>query len=100
MHMYYIGRILNRFSKDIGFMDDVLPYQFMELFTVSGICIANILVTSVPLVAVEILCHYDSSLCGKLLALHSCYYHSWSPAIFSLVLLAHIEAYQKTRSTW
>ena len=32
-----LGRILNRFSKDIGFMDDVLPHQFMELFTVSGI---------------------------------------------------------------
>ena len=32
-----IGRILNRFSKDIGFMDDVLPFQFMELFTVSVI---------------------------------------------------------------
>ena len=30
-----LGRVLNRFSKDIGFMDDLLPFQFVELFTVS-----------------------------------------------------------------
>ena len=36
----------------------------------------------------------------QLLALHSCFNHSWIPATFSLVLFAHIEACQKTRSTW
>ena len=32
-----LGRVLNRFSKDIGFMDNLLPLQFVELFTVSVI---------------------------------------------------------------
>jgi len=30
-----LGRVLNRFSKDIGFMDDLLPYHFLELMSVS-----------------------------------------------------------------
>ena len=33
--MYFLGRVLNRFSKDIGFMDDILPYHFLEMFAVS-----------------------------------------------------------------
>ncbi len=32
-----IGRILNRFSKDIGFMDDVLIYVFCECLQVFNI---------------------------------------------------------------
>ena len=36
-HICILGRVLNRFSKDIGFMDDILPFQFLELFTVSFI---------------------------------------------------------------
>ena len=31
-----IGRILNRFSKDVGFLDDVLPYFFCEFIIVSS----------------------------------------------------------------
>ena len=31
----YTGRILNRFSKDIGFLDDLLPYIFCEYILVS-----------------------------------------------------------------
>ena len=31
-----IGRVLNRFSKDVGFLDDLLPYQFCEYMLVSG----------------------------------------------------------------
>ena len=31
----YAGRILNRFSKDIGFLDDLLPYIFCEYILVS-----------------------------------------------------------------
>lgn len=30
-----IGRILNRFSKDTGFLDDLLPYTFCEYLLVS-----------------------------------------------------------------
>lgn len=30
----YLGRILNRFSKDIGFLDDLLPYSFCEFLLV------------------------------------------------------------------
>ena len=33
--MYTIGRVLNRFSKDVGFIDDVLPYIFCEYLVVS-----------------------------------------------------------------
>ena len=30
----YIGRVLNRFSKDIGFLDDLLPLTFLHYVTV------------------------------------------------------------------
>ena len=33
------GRVLNRFSKDIGFMDDLLPYVFCEYLIVSVVCV-------------------------------------------------------------
>ena len=33
--MYTVGRVLNRFSKDVGFIDDVLPYVFCEYLVVS-----------------------------------------------------------------
>lgn len=43
------GRVLNRFSKDIGFLDDLLPHTFLEyLFVSSLICtlsISELLVT-------------------------------------------------------
>lgn len=29
------GQVLNRFSKDVGFLDDLLPYVFSEFFLVS-----------------------------------------------------------------
>ena len=31
----HVGRILNRFSKDIGFLDDILPMTFYDYLTVS-----------------------------------------------------------------
>ncbi len=31
----FVGRILNRFSKDIGYLDDLLPYIFCEYLFVS-----------------------------------------------------------------
>ena len=30
------GRVLNRFAKDVGFLDDLLPYIFLEYLTVSA----------------------------------------------------------------
>lgn len=30
----FSGRVLNRFAKDVGFLDDLLPYQFCEFFLV------------------------------------------------------------------
>ena len=33
------GRILNRFSKDVGFLDDLLPYIFCEFILVMIIII-------------------------------------------------------------
>ena len=29
------GRVLNRFSKDVGFIDTLLPYKSVEFLTVS-----------------------------------------------------------------
>ena len=29
-----VGRVLNRFSKDMGLIDNVLPYQFYDFITV------------------------------------------------------------------
>ena len=31
----YVGRVLNRFSKDIGFLDDLLPFIFCDFVLVS-----------------------------------------------------------------
>ena len=32
--LYCLGRVLNRFSKDIGFLDDLLPLFFLQFFVV------------------------------------------------------------------
>ena len=32
--IFFPGRVLNRFAKDVGFLDDLLPYQFCEYFLV------------------------------------------------------------------
>lgn len=38
MHKFYVkkGRILNRFSKDVGFLDDLLPLSFINYLFVSN----------------------------------------------------------------
>ena len=41
----YVGRILNWFSKDIGYLDDLLPYIFCEYLLVSLYACMNILCT-------------------------------------------------------
>ena len=89
-----LGRVLNRFSKDIGFMDDLLPFQFVELFTVSKTdrSIASVIFYCC-LVIVEVYGHCSSGMCGKLLALHSCLSHHWNTAAVSLVLPAHLKAH-------
>lgn len=33
---FFAGRVLNRFAKDVGFLDDLLPYIFAE-FVLVGI---------------------------------------------------------------
>jgi len=35
LSLFYSGRVLNRFSKDIGFIDALLPFHLLEFFTVS-----------------------------------------------------------------
>lgn len=35
----YIGRILNRFSKDIGAMDELLPRAMLEAIQIAGVLI-------------------------------------------------------------
>ena len=37
MISFVLGRILNRFSKDVGFLDDLLPYIFCEFLLVNFI---------------------------------------------------------------
>ena len=37
----FIGRVLNRFSKDVGFLDDVLPYLFCEYVVVSTVAVKD-----------------------------------------------------------
>ncbi|XP_038064939.1 multidrug resistance-associated protein 4-like [Patiria miniata] len=42
-----VGRILNRFAKDIGYMDDVLPSTFTEFLEISLSAIANVILISI-----------------------------------------------------
>ncbi|XP_038065584.1 multidrug resistance-associated protein 4-like [Patiria miniata] len=42
-----VGRILNRFAKDIGYMDDVLPSTFTEFLELSLGAIATVIVISI-----------------------------------------------------
>ena len=98
-----IGRVLNRFSKDIGFMDDLLPYHFNDLFTVSkeqSIFNVSLAETSLLLATAEICCYYGCGVCGQLLVNYSCHYYCYGTVIVSMVLLTHIKAYKETRSTW
>ena len=37
-----IGLVLNRFSKDVGFMDSLLPYTSVEFLAVSCVCIEKL----------------------------------------------------------
>nr|XP_035935992.1 multidrug resistance-associated protein 4 isoform X4 [Halichoerus grypus] len=57
-----IGRILNRFSKDIGHMDDLLPLTFLDFFQtflqvlgVVGVAVAVIPWIAIPLIPLGIL---------------------------------------------
>eukprot|EP00935_MAST-01C_sp_MAST-1C-sp1_P002445 g2445.t1 len=37
-----IGRVLNRFSKDLGFMDDVLPFTAFECLQIAGMAAGSV----------------------------------------------------------
>ncbi|KAM5312286.1 ATP-binding cassette sub-family C member 4 isoform 2-T2 [Glossophaga mutica] len=57
-----VGRILNRFSKDIGHMDDLLPLTyldfiqtFLQMIGVVGVAVAVIPWVAIPLVALGII---------------------------------------------
>uniref|UniRef100_A0A3Q2GHS4 Multidrug resistance-associated protein 4 n=1 Tax=Cyprinodon variegatus TaxID=28743 RepID=A0A3Q2GHS4_CYPVA len=63
------GRILNRFSKDIGYLDSLLPWTFVDftqvflqvigVIAIAGVIIPGILIPVVPLLAVFLfLRHY------------------------------------------
>jgi hypothetical protein len=51
VHFDFLGRVLNRFTKDIGCMDEMLPSAFFDVITVSYLFIyfSNLL-PSQPLV--------------------------------------------------
>ena len=36
LYVYVTGRVINRFSKDIGFLDDLLPFESYQYTTVSN----------------------------------------------------------------
>ena len=38
----HVGRVLNRFAKDVGFLDDLLPFIFCEYFLVSCSSFCNL----------------------------------------------------------
>ena len=41
MSTFFSGRVLNRFSKDVGFLDDVLAFHFLEFVMVMLPCSFN-----------------------------------------------------------
>ena len=88
-----IGRILNRFSKDIGFMDDLLPYYFNELFTVSIKCnLKKIIVYfSIYIATAEVHIYYVGRMCGQLLVVYSSCHHYCSTVSISMVLPTYIK---------
>ena len=46
--LWFAGRVLNRFSKDLGFLDDLLPYQFYDYLFVSEWIICPVSCTWCP----------------------------------------------------
>ena len=69
------GRVLNRFSKDIGFLDDLLPHTFLEYLFVSIQCSKHVLVvvyynvTALSTHAMPQFCLHSANFC----TLCSCY---------------------------
>lgn len=57
-HTNPTGRIVNRFSKDLGMVDDILPSIIVNVFSILFLCAASVVLLSVaipfllPLVAV------------------------------------------------
>ena len=89
----FLGRVLNRFSKDIGFMDDLLPYHFNELFTVSIIIRRLLYIFSLYIATAKVHIYYVGRMCGKLLVVHSSCHHYRSAVNISMVLPTYIKEY-------
>ena len=47
--MICVGRVLNRFSKDVGFLDDIIPPPFFDYLSVSityaALCSSMLVIT-------------------------------------------------------
>ena len=75
--MGFVGRVLNRFSKDLGFLDDLLPYQFYDYLNVSeGIICPMSFMSHIPTYA-----YYSTmfiSVCTFLFVLGYCTTHHLS----------------------
>ena len=74
--IHYVGRVLNRFSKDIGYMDDQLQVMFSFYLVVIKLCsiITILCINSDQFFAVVLLLNWYLciSCCSQLLEHHPC----------------------------
>ena len=80
-------------------MDDVLPFFFLETFSVrvTHHRFCDILCLTVYH---EEHSHRDSGMCGQLLVANSSYHYCCDTIHISMVLLTYIKTYQEIGSTW
>ena len=50
LHVMCAGRVLNRFSKDLGFLDDIIPQPFFDYLAVRPvvICVLHPMLHAAP----------------------------------------------------
>ena len=79
---------MNRFSKDVGFLDDLLPLSFINYLVVSSLNLQRISsVTALNFAAVnEVHCHNNNGSCCQLLDPPSCCLGDGSLSYFEVVL--------------
>jgi len=73
-------------------MDDLLPYHFNELFTVSTI-IKGLLYIFLYIATSEVHIYYDGRMCGQLLVVYPSYFYRYNTVDISMVLLTYIKEY-------
>ena len=101
LYLYFndVGRVLNRFSKDIGFMDTVLPYKLVDCITVSSVMFTMLTACHNLILLVWITCCWCccDCLCGQLLVIHPCHRYICSTTSISTLFLVYFKKYTTTR---